>query len=226
MPKVVRPWHLAKSLDTLRDQVNKLSPHRNKRSDGTRGDEAHAHRVSDHNPDPSGTVHALDITHDPLHGIDSQKLADSIVKSRDDRVKLIISNSRKISGPDGPAPWVWRAYTGPNKHDKHVHISVRKGQSAESRVKWDLSEMGVIDGVDNPPSSEEGHPTIAKGTKGNAVERLQKLLNAKGVGAHIVEDGDFGERTDKAVRAFQKKAGIHVDGVVGVYTWEALEASK
>jgi peptidoglycan hydrolase-like protein with peptidoglycan-binding domain len=35
-------------------------------------------------------------------------------------------------------------------------------------------------------------------------------------------DGDFGDKTEVAVRAFQTKAGIDVDGEVGEQTWAAL----
>lgn len=43
-------WRVAKSLLILRDQINQYAPHRNKDSDGTIGDEHHAHTNSDHNP--------------------------------------------------------------------------------------------------------------------------------------------------------------------------------
>ena len=57
-------WRLARSLETLRAQINALSPNRSKASDGTIGDAAHSARTSDHNPDGGGVVRALDLTHD------------------------------------------------------------------------------------------------------------------------------------------------------------------
>lgn len=35
-------------------------------------------------------------------------------------------------------------------------------------------------------------------------------------------DGSFGQRTEKAVKDFQKKQGITVDGIVGAETWEKI----
>ena len=46
---------------TLRDQVNRRWPKRDKRSDGWIGDAAHSQRASFHNPDKRGLVFAIDI---------------------------------------------------------------------------------------------------------------------------------------------------------------------
>lgn len=60
--------------------------------------------------------------------------------------------------------------------------------------------------------------TLKIGTKGEEVKRLQRLL-------HLIEDGIFGEQTEKAVVAIQEAHGLVADGVVGPKTWEALTAS-
>lgn len=64
---------------------------------------------------------------------------------------------------------------------------------------------------------------IKKNSRGEAVEKAQTLLNAKGFDAGKV-DGIFGENTEKAVKAFQKAYGLAVDGIVGPDTWASLEA--
>ena len=63
-------------------------------------------------------------------------------------------------------------------------------------------------------------PLIKKGSKGSAVLQLQKMLNAKGY--KLTEDGDFGNKTEAAVKAYQKANGLEVDGEVGPITWAAL----
>lgn len=119
-------WRVAKSLLHLREQVDRLFPHRKKENDGTIGDAAHASRTSDHNPwvidGGVGVVTAMDITHDPAHGVDSYKFAEELRKSRDVRIKYVISNHRIFSTQ--ASPWIWRPYRGSNPHDHHVHISV------------------------------------------------------------------------------------------------------
>lgn len=69
-------------------------------------------------------------------------------------------------------------------------------------------------------------PILKKGAKNNAVGTLQILLNAKGYtdasGAALVVDNSFGNKTDYAVRNFQKNNKLEVDGSVGPATWRKL----
>lgn len=62
--------------------------------------------------------------------------------------------------------------------------------------------------------------TLEHGSKGQAVLALQKALNA--AGAKLFADGDFGDETEKAVRAYQLKKGLVVDGRAGEKTLGAL----
>lgn len=62
---------------------------------------------------------------------------------------------------------------------------------------------------------------LRKGSTGSAVKKLQILLNGLGHACGTV-DGDFGTKTDGAVRAFQKAEKLAVDGVVGANTWGRL----
>lgn len=116
-------WRAARSLDQLLSEVNAAAPNRGKAADGTIGDQAHAARASDHNPNAAGVVRARDFTHDPEHGCDAGAIAEAIRKARDPRVKYVIWNKRLFSATR--AAWSWQEYTGDNPHQKHVHISVR-----------------------------------------------------------------------------------------------------
>ena len=64
-----------------------------------------------------------------------------------------------------------------------------------------------------------GHPTLRRGSTGDAVRRLQAAL-------HIPVDGLFGPQTEAAVRKFQKEHNLDVDGIVGPRTWAALKKSN
>ncbi len=62
--------------------------------------------------------------------------------------------------------------------------------------------------------------TLIHGSKGLAVRRLQEQLKANG--AKLFVDGDYGDETEKAVRAYQAKIGLVVDGKAGEKTLAAL----
>ncbi|MGY3278108.1 peptidoglycan-binding domain-containing protein [Bradyrhizobium sp. S3.7.6] len=211
-------WRLALGLVTLREQVNKVWPNRSKESDGSIGDEHHSARLSDHNPDEHGIVHAIDITHDPKGGFDSYAFADMILRKQDARLRYVISNRRIGSGPQGPQPGVWRHYSGANAHDHHCHISINYGSLADQTEPWD------IDGVAAPSAEtvaayKAPPATLKLGSSGPDVITLQ----AKAALGTIVVDGEFGPKTRDAVIAFQKKQGLVADGVVGPQTWAALK---
>jgi len=61
---------------------------------------------------------------------------------------------------------------------------------------------------------------LKHGDKGLAVRRLQQQLNVHG--AKLATDGDYGGETEKAVRAYQAKIGLVVDGQAGEKTLAAL----
>lgn len=63
---------------------------------------------------------------------------------------------------------------------------------------------------------------LRSGDKGSDVEALQKELNEHGAHPRLKVDGAFGAATERAVRAFQERHGLLVDGVVGPATWRAL----
>lgn len=63
---------------------------------------------------------------------------------------------------------------------------------------------------------------LFKGSRGQSVKDLQVLLGFK----ISAVDGDFGAKTDAAVRAFQSANGLTADGHVGPKTWAALMKGK
>ena len=73
-----------------------------------------------------------------------------------------------------------------------------------------------------------GGTVLRTGSRGGAVEQLQFWLNT--ISQYVASipsvsvDGNFGSRTAAAVRAFQRRYGLAVDGVVGEATWNAIYA--
>jgi len=204
----MKPWRAAYSLTQLLEQVNTAHPRRSKASDGVIGDTAHAQSQSDHNPDLLGVVHALDLTNDPAHGLDSSALADELVRSRDSRISYVISDRRICSRT--VSPWKWRPYAGADPHTSHVHLSVSIGPGADDRRLWQL-----VPGAAPTPHRPAGRPVLRDGSHGADVGFVQRFLG-------IPDDGVFGPQTAQAVIRYQRMRGLVPDGIVGPATWRAL----
>ncbi|KAB8321228.1 peptidoglycan-binding protein [Tolypothrix campylonemoides VB511288] len=63
-------------------------------------------------------------------------------------------------------------------------------------------------------------PALGFGNSGVAVRVLQRLLLSNGYNVRV--DGMFGALTEAAVKAFQNKRSLVVDGIVGQRTWYEL----
>lgn len=69
--------------------------------------------------------------------------------------------------------------------------------------------------------SKKPDRTLRMGMKGKDVEWIQKALN-KVSNSQIKIDGLFGNDTNVAVKSFQKKNYLSVDGVIGPKTWSLI----
>ena len=120
MKKVVRVATPA-AIAVLR-QATAIAPKRKKASDGLLPSAAHIKQNpnSDHN-----TGLAADLTHDPHNGIDCGDIYEKL--KNDKRVDYLIFNGRIWSKDRGD-----RSYTGPNKHVKHLHISIKAEHSKDT----------------------------------------------------------------------------------------------
>jgi hypothetical protein len=109
-------------------QATALYPKRNKLSDGLLPSSAHIKQNpnSDHN-----TGLAVDLTHDPDKGVDCVVIYNELKK--DPRVKYLIFKGRIWSAKNGED-----AYTGVNKHNKHLHISIKPecGNDTSNWFHW------------------------------------------------------------------------------------------
>lgn len=83
----------------------------------------------------------------------------------------------------------------------------------------------------NETATSKGEATVnitlnvlQKGSKGEQVKALQRMLHDMGysLGTNNPIDGDFGSKTDTAVRTYQKLHNLTVDGIVGQKTWNKL----
>lgn len=65
-------------------------------------------------------------------------------------------------------------------------------------------------------------PTLRKGSKNKQVKYLQQDLNYL-LGSNLVADGIFGTKTVSAVKSFQKKYGLGVDGIYGQKSYTKMK---
>ena len=87
----------------------------------------------------------------------------------------------------------------------------------------EFDEQGIDEGAYHEPDVK---PMLKRGSKGAYVMLLQTKLVNHGYNLGICGiDGDFGQATEAAVKAFQSDSGLTADGIVGPKTWDALEKS-
>jgi hypothetical protein len=196
----------ARALTALRNQINAAYPNRSKVSDGGIADARHIKAgASDHIPDRDGVYHARDFTHCPQNGFDSYEFANRLLAAQDPRLKYLISNGRIGSGPTGPQPGRWRKYTGANKHDHHVHVSVVGGPMQDDDRPW----AGI---VPPPIRAEPSRTTLATGSPR--------------------EDDDLNSEQDNRLKAVEAKLDTilgqfgYNQASGGWDRWEAWDGSK
>lgn len=233
-------WRLARALDVLRQQINTAAPNRDKRSDGTIGDQAHARGYSEHNPNAAGIVRAIDITHDPAGGVDGDRLAADAIAELDQRgVKGYVIFRGRIRSTYVQRG-VWRTYTGSNPHSGHVHISYITGY--DNTARWDLPSCTqlvvntAVPTVKAPPwplpaghyifhdprnlaSWHDGWLDKGDQVGHDAIKAWQQRMRDRGW--TITVDGFYGKDMERVVRQFQEEKGLSPDAILGPVTWSA-----
>jgi len=132
---------LCKGGVTLRDQIDRRWPKRDKSSDGWIGDRAHASRASDHNPNKAGVVHAIDIDENLgtyANGRTARLLANQLLDYAasglpgSSRLKYVVYENRIASGTYRKTWWTWRH--GNYGHEAHIHISFTSAADRDGTV--------------------------------------------------------------------------------------------
>ena len=108
------------------------------------------------------------------------------------------------------------------------------GAQTEAAVKQFQQTNGLtVDGTVgnatwNALPADPDTPELSRGSSGSEVSAMQQaLLTIGGFGLNPGPvDGDFGPKTEAAVRAFQTNVGVTVDGIVGDQTWFVPAGAK
>jgi murein L,D-transpeptidase YcbB/YkuD len=148
------------------------------------------------------------------------------------RLNWLIDNVRKFgfSWEVVPEePWHLRYTEGDNPPAAVVeYVAKRGGQPAPQTAPQPAAQPAtqqpakITSDDDGPKVDPASLPHLTKDYKGPAVKRLQRRLAKHGI--DCLQDGDFGPKTQNAVREFQKKAGLPVTGDVDTATWTSLLA--
>jgi hypothetical protein len=223
-------YKLAHNLDVRRQNIWACWSH--DVTIGWIGDAAHQAGCSDHNPDSTGVVHAID----PMVTGDRAKKVVSEALAHPGDLQYVIHNGTIWSATVG---WKARKYTGKDQHTNHVHLSGKHGSAhsaAHTCTGYDLAAQNStpVFNVCPPPTPTPPKPKPpvtdhAPGTRalinrtpdlrGADVVFVQKFIGSKHAGA---PDGAYGDKTAAGVRWYQGMRGIHVDGIVGPNTWKQM----
>lgn len=151
-------WILIASLKQLFDEFDRIAPGRDHASDGSIGDTAHQHEVSDHNPDETGSVpihdadkinevHAIDVDSDLRQpGLSMEDVVQHVLarcrSGAETRLRYVIYYQRIWEAGNG---WRERAYTGASQHREHAHFSASYVTAKEASVaSWHLEDMIML----------------------------------------------------------------------------------
>ena len=140
---------------------------------------------------------------------------------------------------DMPAPWERNYQPGRVTTDQQIDAkqlssvsdnissnagNVEKYKTQVSALDDFVSALREFLGDIEQQASSTQLPTgirLKAGDAGNNVKILQNLL-INNLGPILTVDGDFGPKTNEAVRSFQTLKGLTVDGIVGTQTINAL----
>lgn len=219
---------LIHGLTVLRGEFDTVNPHRDRRSDGWIGDDSHALRTSDHNPDTRGVVHAIDVDKD---GVPMARIVAFVVArckaGQETRLQYVIFRRTIWSRSWG---WTARAYTGLNPHTQHAHFSARYADVAGDAHPWGVAAAfgpTATPAVPAPaPRAQSAHPAGSRqliyrspSLAGADVKFVQEWIGEAHCGA---PDGRYGLATATGVRWYQRMRGLTSDGVVGPKTWRNM----
>lgn len=162
-------WVNLPDLLSLRAEFDQLAPDRDRGGDGTIGDQAHADRSSDHNPDETGaTPHEDSDNINEVHALDVDSTGPwPFPMTMADAVDVVIDTCKRL-GSKSPLnyviwdkhiyqhpSWTRTAYTGTDPHTGHAHFSSRYGSGSGSSNPenysgpWGLLEVfGVLSADD------------------------------------------------------------------------------
>lgn len=110
-----------------------------------------------------------------------------------------------------------KEYALPKGRKSDPSLDMDEFRCAVTSFLGDTSPPKLIPAVEpDPRPGETPRPTLRRGARGDLVKELQGKCG-------VAADGDFGAKTEAAVREFQRKNDLVPDGIVGPRTWMLLD---
>ncbi len=120
----------------------------------------------------------------------------------------------------------WTTYTGSVPHTDHIHFSFAWDGACKRTSWWTGRAATAI----NPATCQAG-PSVTVDTEFTKLKDLLLKLGSTGDAVRVAQanlpgvsvDGQFGPQTQAAVKAFQTKYGLKVNGFVARPVWNKME---
>lgn len=140
--------------------------------------------------------------------------------------EYIVNTSRTIDG----TTYYFDSQGRSSKTPSDTSSSSSSSNSSGSDNSSGSSSSSASDSSGNQSSSSNAPSVYKNGSSGAEVKKIQQRLADLGYYKGAI-DGNFGDATEEAYKAFQKAAGLTVDGIAGdsrntLYSEDAPEAPK
>lgn len=140
--------------------------------------------------------------------------------------EYIVNTSRTIDG----TTYYFDSQGRSSKTPSDTSSSSSSSNSSGSDNSSGSSSLSASDSSGNQSSSSNAPSVYKNGSSGAEVKKIQQRLADLGYYNGAI-DGNFGDATEEAYKAFQKAAGLTVDGIAGdsrntLYSEDAPEAPK
>lgn len=190
-----------------------------------------------HNYTEYGRKFGVDLAGNPDIAAEPQMAARLAIAYWKDKVPLnkredVVAAAYIINGGDnGKAARISASQKWSDVISPQLVADIQNGRISPSQFVQAGALDAVASGTPREAKAVAILPVVLKqGTTGDHVERMQCALARLGYsdlsGRPVKVDGDFGQRTAEAVKAFQRAHGLQVDGVVGAETRTALQKAE
>ena len=114
---------------------------------------------------------------------------------------------------------IWEGGHG-TRSQHYAGVAFDVGQSLSQTPTWVHFDRRY--GTPACRGTTAGYPTLRRGSRGCYVMVLQDALSTLGYQTGTRIDGLFGSKTEEALRGYQRRTSLSVDGVCGCNTWKKI----